>query len=136
MNRDRFTDASEEYLVAYEHCYCLSPYQRELLAQRAVAVANAEDAPFVTIAHIERAARQLATESDADGEEFPDEEVDAPRFDGPSLEDVHPADREYASAYRDRFGTKVTATGIDWSERFCDEDYRYALTHDSSDCDW
>jgi hypothetical protein len=46
-----------------------------------------------------------------------------------TLEDIHPADREYSSAYYNKYGDKVTANGYDWGERMLDGDYLYALTH-------
>lgn len=48
-----------------------------------------------------------------------------------TLEDIPPADREYSSAYYDRYGEKVTASGIAWEERMLDGDYLHALTHAS-----
>src|SRR4051794_9761216 len=53
----------------------------------------------------------------------------------PTLEDIHPADREYSSPYRNRYGDKVTASGYAWEERMCDPDYHYALTHASEPSD-
>ena len=123
--RTDFSESADEYLVAYEHCYMLSPYQRDLLVSRARAIAYAEKADSVEIIHIERAALQLRAETDSGEGEFLTEIPD----DLLTLENVPAADRDYSCAYNDRWGNKVTASGIDWAERFMDEDYRYALTH-------
>jgi len=127
MERPELTEAAEEYLIAYEEVYCLSPYMRDLLKNRAVAIARVDDMDEVTIDHIERAAIQLRNEADADEGDFPTDISDERK----TLEQIPAAYRDYSSSYFNTWGEKVTATGIDLSERMLDEDYRYALTHAS-----
>lgn len=59
----RIPDATAELIDEFDSTYRFSPYQRQELERRALAIAHAEDQEAITFDHVTRAFAQLSAEA-------------------------------------------------------------------------